>query len=204
MNLYAYVKNNPLRYLDPMGTTSRNNVESPSMFDSIVSSTEDFVSNTLNSVINSTVETYYNVQSTAESIGDTFSNIEQTFDKITSGLSSGVSDVYARKEEIGSDVQRALSGGLNEYRDVRDNAPLPIRYGLQGIMTITEMGVTSGLNTPIAITYDFISGMYFDTSPLASKSSISGFYTGVYIDKSLDTNPLTLDDLKPFPDEKSK
>jgi len=41
MNLYAYVKNNPLKYLDPMGTTSRNNVESPSMFDRIVSSTEN-------------------------------------------------------------------------------------------------------------------------------------------------------------------
>lgn len=34
MNLYAYVRNNPLRYLDPMGTTARSSsVESPNSFD---------------------------------------------------------------------------------------------------------------------------------------------------------------------------
>jgi hypothetical protein len=36
MNLYAYVKNNPLRFLDPMGTSVRSSgVESPNSFDNL-------------------------------------------------------------------------------------------------------------------------------------------------------------------------
>ncbi len=83
---------------------------------------------------------------------------------------------------IASDIKEGAIGGLNGYREVRDNAPSPIKVWLQGIMTITELGLGAGLLSGISHIYDFTSGMFFDTSPIASPAGLAGFYTRQYFD----------------------
>ena len=106
--------------------------------------------------------------------------------------------LWNRKGEIGEDVVQGLEGGLEGYRNVRNNAPAPIKLWLQGVMTATEMGLTSGFVKGVSEVYDFASGMFFDTTPLASKSSIVGFYSKQYIDAFYGSDNYELRNLIPF------
>ena len=98
---------------------------------------------------------------------------------------------------IGNDIVQGLEGGLNGYRQVRDHAPLGVRIWLKTTMTVTEMGMTAGLSGIKAVSYDLVSGAFFDTAPV-TKASLAGFYSRTYVDKSLGTEPVYLNDLNPY------
>jgi hypothetical protein len=98
---------------------------------------------------------------------------------------------------ITGDIGQGFEGGLEGYREVRDSAPIGIRLWLKGLSTATEMGATAGLSSAYAVGYDMISGAYFD-SYQTTKASLGGFYLKMYIDKSLGTDPVTLQDFNPY------
>jgi hypothetical protein len=101
-----------------------------------------------------------------------------TLSKIWKGLTGGISKVYDRKDEILSDaktglnahvkdIPKALKGGLNGYRQVRDNAPAVPRYMLKGAMTAVELGLTKWIKDPVLYIYVNVNtGVYMDTIPL--------------------------------------
>jgi len=97
-------------------------------------------------------------------------------------VGKSISKLWSKKGEIADDIVQGVKGGLQGYRDVRDNAPGPIKLWLQGTMTITEFGLGLGMANGVNQVYDFTSGMFFDTSPIASGAGLSGFYTRQYID----------------------
>ncbi len=65
-------------------------------------------------------------------------------------------------------------------------------------MTVTETGLTGGFVKGFSETYDFASGMLFDTSPLASKSSMAGFYFRQYVDSFYTNENYELKNLIPI------
>lgn len=85
---------------------------------------------------------------------------------IYDGVGNSVNEVYDYRDAIGNDIVTGFEGGLNGYRDVRDNAPLVPRYMLIGGMTVTEMGLTAGLSTSSKIAEEIFSGAYLDTIPI--------------------------------------
>jgi len=113
--------------------------------------------------------------------------IRQTFSKL-----------FDRSGEIWEDVKQGIDGGINGYREVRDHAPSGVKIGLQVVMTVTETGLTWGFVSGFKEIYDFTSGMFFDTSPLASKASIAGFYTKQYIDAFYSNKNYELKNLIPI------
>jgi hypothetical protein len=66
---------------------------------------------------------------------------------------------------ITGDIGEGFEGGLNGYREVRDNAPAYASWMLKGAMTVTEMGLTVRVPSGIIEIYDFTSGMAFDKIP---------------------------------------
>ncbi len=105
--------------------------------------------------------------------------------------------LWNRKGEIWSDAGEALKGGLRGYRNVRDNAPSPIKIWLRGTLTVTEMGLTAGLSGLSAISYDVASGALLDTYQVTG-SALLGFYSKTYVDLSLGTEPVSMKDLNPY------
>jgi hypothetical protein len=85
--------------------------------------------------------------------------------------------------EIGSDAIEGLEGGVEGYRSIMNNkngnVPLGIRVWLRGVMTLTEMGATTGLSGWKSMTYDMISGAYFDTFQ-TSRNALIGYYIKAY------------------------
>ena len=103
------------------------------------------------------------------------------FGKVVDGLSKGINGVYNKRGQILEDARKGFKGYLEGYRNVRDNAPIGIRLWLKGTLTITEMGATAGLSGWKAMTYDMVSGAYFDTFQ-TSRDALIGFYIKAYID----------------------
>jgi len=115
-----------------------------------------------------------------------------TFSRIWKGLTGSLSTLNDRSGEILSDaktgltahvkdIPKALRGGLNGYREVRDNAPLVPRYMLNGAITAVELGLTGWIKDPLLYVYvNVTSGVYMDTiplSPVAISSNIIHSYS---------------------------
>lgn len=79
INLYAYVRNNPHKLLDPMGTMSLAN-------------------------LNAAVNTVSDAGSSSF-----FDKVSDTFSKISDGLGKSLSTLWDKKEEIGGDVVEAVT-----------------------------------------------------------------------------------------------
>jgi len=50
---------------------------------------------------------------------------------------------------IGSDISQGFKGGLEGYREVRDNSPWYAQAMLKGSMTAVEMGLTGWIKDPV-------------------------------------------------------
>jgi len=85
---------------------------------------------------------------------------------------------------IAQDIKQGFIGGYGGYRTIMDNSngkvPLGVRYMLKGVLTVTEMGATTGLSGWQSISYDIVSGAYFDTFQ-TSGNALAGFYIKVYV-----------------------
>ncbi|GKT30859.1 hypothetical protein ADUPG1_001731 [Aduncisulcus paluster] len=167
MNLYAYVMNNPLRYLDPMGTTHTTMTQAQMQYSQNISSEREAMWNEVSDNISSTVDTIS-------------TRIEQNNAQM-GRVMNGAGNIY---DKVSSDIPIALQGGINGYRDVRDNAPTIPRYMLNIAMTGTELALTSGLSGTASMTYDIISGTSFDTTPTSMTGWLSKFTKEVYEEKS--------------------
>ena len=101
-------------------------------------------------------------------------------------LKQSMAKLWDRKGEIWSDVGEGFEGGLNGYREVRDNAPIYASWMLKGAMSATEMGLTVKIPSGIIEIYDFTSGMFFDTVP-TSGFGWAGSFTKDGIDISAES-----------------
>ena len=135
-------------------------------------------------------------------------NYELSLSRIFNGLTKGIKGVYNRRGEIAGDIRKSdivgyltfthkgnralpmqnilrgagkgLEGGLEGYRDVRDNAPLGIRLWLRFSLMTVEIGATAGLSEGATTAYDMFSGAYFDT-PITSRYVMYGHIIHIYM-----------------------
>jgi len=81
-----------------------------------------------------------------------------TLGKAMKGLWTKITD-----GEIGSDIAQGFKGGLEGYRQVRDNSPWYAQAMLKISMTSVELGLTAPLEmlSPVSIYVNSVSGAYF-------------------------------------------
>ena len=82
-------------------------------------------------------------------------------------LGKALKGLWNKKGEIMSDAGKGFKGGLEGYRDVRDNSPWYARYLLKIGMTAVELGATKWIKDPALYIYTNVtSAIYLDTIPL--------------------------------------
>jgi RHS repeat-associated protein len=88
-------------------------------------------------------------------------------------------------DNLMADMAKGFKGGLEGYREVRDNSPWYAKSLLKVSMTATELGATSWISwakNPITyIWYNSFSGAYFDTYEYTNRIS---FFTSTVVDIS--------------------
>jgi len=102
---------------------------------------------------------------------------------IANGLSRDIPKVL--NSSLTEDIPIALEGGLDGYRDVKDNAPLIPRIMLKVGMTAVEIGLTGNLKGTQEMAYDFASGMLLDTQPLNVPGMVGQMVTDEYKEKTI-------------------
>jgi hypothetical protein len=85
------------------------------------------------------------------------------------GIKKSLNTVWGKLTDgtIGRDALQGLKGGLEGYREVRDNSPWYARGMLKAGMTAVELGATRWISDPVTYIYvNVSSGVYLDTVPL--------------------------------------